>query len=187
MSQFSGSGNFWINATDAATEGAWTTAEGTALPYTHWASGQPDNGSNNEGYAELQTNGWWNDLSATTNRGAVIEFEGGDADGDGLPDGYDALPNDPYNGYELRSSGSDGVFGTADDVLWQLRASFDADKTVSLTVVNGPLVPGRYRFRVLPGVTDALGNALDGNGDGTGGGRLRADVHDRGHAGWRGV
>ena len=163
-------GEFWINATDQVAEGTWLTADGSALPYTHWSGGQPDNGGGVEDYGVLWTNGYWNDLRSTDNRPAVVEFDDGtDTDADGLNDSYDQFPADPYNGYELREAGIDGVFGTSDDTLWTLRASFDGDRGVSLTVLNGPLDPGHYQFRVTPSLTDIMGNSLDGNADGSGG------------------
>ncbi len=62
--------------------------------------------------------------------------------------------------YELRGAGQDALFGTADDVLYTLVPAFDGRETVSLTIVEAPLVPGIYSFTVLPTLTDRLGNGL---------------------------
>jgi hypothetical protein len=35
------SANVWIGANDMATEGTWLWADGSAVTYTHWASGEP--------------------------------------------------------------------------------------------------------------------------------------------------
>lgn len=80
-----------------------------------------------------------------------------------------ALTN-PQN-WELRHSGADGRFGTGDDRLFPLELSADSGaRTVSLATHSGRLPPGTYRFRASSGgLRDAMGAALDGNGDGIAG------------------
>jgi autotransporter-associated beta strand protein len=79
--------------------------------------------------------------------------------------------------YELRSAGPNGTFGDADDVLSPLGPVYtpgpaDSDvSTVSLSIFAAPLPPGKYRLTAGLGLlTDAAGNALDGDGDGLPGG-----------------
>ena len=73
--------------------------------------------------------------------------------------------------FDLREAGPDGVFGTADDVVYSLTPdpAYTTGATVSLDIQGGPLPSGTYRFTATPTLTDRAGNALDGNGDGTGG------------------
>jgi hypothetical protein len=71
----------------------------------------------------------------------------------------------------LSSAGPDGIFGTADDGIMPLTASYqDGDTTVSLTFGMGALPAGNYMLTVRGGyLHDNAGNALDGAGDGTAG------------------
>ena len=74
--------------------------------------------------------------------------------------------------WELRAAGADGSFDTGDDVLYTLSRSASS-RSVSLTVTDGPLQPGSYRFTAFAaGLLDRFGNPLDGNADGTGGDNL---------------
>ena len=71
--------------------------------------------------------------------------------------------------YELRSAGPDNTFNTSDDVLYTLSPSGDS-RSVTLRVTDGPLQPGNYRLTArASGLDDRVGNALDGDADGTGG------------------
>ncbi|MBT9456787.1 MAG: right-handed parallel beta-helix repeat-containing protein, partial [Burkholderiaceae bacterium] len=72
--------------------------------------------------------------------------------------------------YELRSAGADGLFNTADDQLIALKPGYSYPATdLTLQLVNGPLADGLYRLTLAGSLFDTAGNALDGNGDGTGG------------------
>ncbi len=63
--------------------------------------------------------------------------------------------------YELRSTGTDNLYGTSDDVVYVLTPAYPANtKTVSFTVTPNPLQPGQYRFRTLAGLLDANGDAV---------------------------
>ncbi len=84
------------------------------------------------------------------------------------------------------SAGRDGKFGTLDDVPIRLTsATYNATTyTVTLTPVT-PLGPGGlFRLRINrvitpvvgPGVADAAGNLLDGDGDGRAGGMYQTDI-----------
>lgn len=89
--------------------------------------------------------------------------------------------------FELRTDGPDNLFGTADDSVIPLAInSTDAGLTGAayrigtntITIeVAGVLTPDHYQFTArsggVSGLCDPFGVALDGNGDGTAGGRLR--------------
>lgn len=61
-------GRFWMDLSDAASEGLWVSASGRAAPYTEWAPGQPDDAGGAEDCVELRVPGApeertiWNDL-----------------------------------------------------------------------------------------------------------------------------
>lgn len=72
-----------------------------------------------------------------------------------------ARVNDPAT-WELRGAGPDGVFGTADDLLFtvQTRSTYQQGVTLQLAVTDGPLPPGDYRFTATTALTDLFGNAM---------------------------
>ncbi len=71
--------------------------------------------------------------------------------------------------WDLRAAGVDGLFDTADDELYTLSRSVSS-RSVSLTVTDGPLQAGSYRFTArASALLDRFANPLDGNADGTGG------------------
>ena len=165
-----GSSDLWINLTDEAIEGSWKLQDGTAAGYTNWATNEPDSGDAYDYAYIYASNGKWYDGHSTWSKTAVIEFVGdADVDGDQIPDVVDARPTDASNGWEVRSAGADGLFDSADDVLYTVVADYDNASTVSLRVTDGPLAPGKYRFTITASVTDPYGNAIDGNRDGVGG------------------
>lgn len=51
----------WIGASDASSEGTFFWPDGTAVGYTPWGSGQPDDYCSGEDYVHLQRDGTWND------------------------------------------------------------------------------------------------------------------------------
>lgn len=65
----------WIGFTDAASEGNWLWANGDQVTYTNWNGGEPNN-SGNEDYAQMNTNGTWNDAGGGENIRFVCEFSG---------------------------------------------------------------------------------------------------------------
>ncbi len=92
----------WIGFTDQNSEGEWYWSDGSAVDYTNWNPGEPNNANNVEHFAEmLGSNGAWNDLNdagAGFVHLAVIELGGGgggpgdgpgDIDGDGFVGGVD--------------------------------------------------------------------------------------------------
>lgn len=55
----------WLGATDEEQEGVWKWIDGTAMTYTNWNVGEPNNVNGNEHYLETYTSsndGKWNDL-----------------------------------------------------------------------------------------------------------------------------
>ena len=148
------------------------------MTYTNWASGQPYSHSAYDYAYTAGSDGKWYDYATVDSayRG-VIELPGGvDADGDGVPDGLDAYSADPWNAFDLREAGTDGVFDTADDVIYRLTLdpTYTTGLNVGLFIQQGPLPNGHYRFTVNRTVQDRSGNGLDGDGNGTSG-----DVYQR--------
>lgn len=87
----------WVGYTDQASEGTWTTLDGTPMSYLNWAGGEPNNNgqgatccsfpdwlggcsssnsfqcANGEDCAQIYSSGTWNDLPCTRNSVSVIE------------------------------------------------------------------------------------------------------------------
>ncbi len=82
------SNSVWIGASDQAAEGVWRWYAGTTPSaqfwqgggtgynvgdaYTLWQSGEPSNGGGTEHFAYLETDGTWNDVSATASFAKLI-------------------------------------------------------------------------------------------------------------------
>ena len=63
--------------------------------------------------------------------------------------------------YDLRSAGVDGLFDTADDILYALLPTFDGNKTVTFSIDGTiPLQYGVYRFQTSTNLTDSVGGAV---------------------------
>ena len=71
----------------------------------------------------------------------------------------------------LVAAGADSQFDTVDDFQYNIVnvPAFVAGSIVSFAVDGGQAVPGEHRLRLSSTITDAVGNALDGNADGVGG------------------
>eukprot|EP00523_Entomoneis_sp_CCMP467_P020209 CAMPEP_0168860918 /NCGR_PEP_ID=MMETSP0727-20121128/17640_1 /TAXON_ID=265536 /ORGANISM="Amphiprora sp., Strain CCMP467" /LENGTH=944 /DNA_ID=CAMNT_0008915887 /DNA_START=148 /DNA_END=2978 /DNA_ORIENTATION=+ len=72
-------GKYWIGYNDLVTEGQWKWTDGSTSSYVNWKSGQPNNSGGNPGedcaeFLGQNENGWWNDLSCSTNRWAFYQF-----------------------------------------------------------------------------------------------------------------
>ena len=66
--------------------------------------------------------------------------------------------------FDLREAGPDGVFGTADDVIYSLGVDpYTSGLTVGIPILNGPLGNGHYRFTAKATLLDRSGNPLGGN------------------------
>ena len=63
--------------------------------------------------------------------------------------------------YSLLGAGPDGVFGTADDTVYQVApSSYSSGLNNSYSITNGPLQPGIYRFTASTAISDKFANNL---------------------------
>ncbi|MFO1001424.1 MAG: fibrinogen-like YCDxxxxGGGW domain-containing protein [Planctomycetaceae bacterium] len=75
--------------------------------------------------------------------------------------------------YELRRAGADGLLGNTDDPIVTISSVTMSGNTATLNF--GALPEDVYRLTVKDTITDAAGNALDGDGNGASGGNWRKD------------
>ena len=61
----------WLGAADAAAEGDWVWADGTAWTFTDWKAGQPDNANIENCLMKNWRGVQWNDVSCTTGRSGI--------------------------------------------------------------------------------------------------------------------
>jgi hypothetical protein len=182
---FGAYGSLWTGLTDAAIEGDWQWSSGEPVTFTDWADGEPTTSSSQiYDYAYIHTSsGWWYDDTGGSSLRGLIELDASmvDTDGDGRPDVWDPLPTETYNIFDLREAGADGVFDTADDEVKTLRVDplYFSGTTVQLSVEDGPLAEGRYRFTANHLLQDRVGLHLDGNGDGTPGDAFQQEFEVR--------
>jgi hypothetical protein len=73
--------------------------------------------------------------------------------------------------YELRRSGPDGLLGNSDDSIANISSVTMSGNIATLNFAA--LQEDVYRLTVKNTITDAAGNALDGDGNGTAGGNWR--------------
>ena len=166
----------WIGYSDSATEGTYVWADGDASDFTNWGGGYPLGDSvDYYDFAVIDFDGFWYnyDYNLSEHFG-IVEIPSSallDSDADTIPDNLDHQPDDPLNGWDLREAGIDGAFGTADDVLYDVRVSpeYAGGTVVSLVVGDGPLDEGDYQLTITSSLVDVVGNPLDGDGNGTGG------------------
>ena len=164
----------WIGLSDAAVEESFAWSDGTALGTTHWGKDQPYYlyGGDDYDYVHMTGYGLWYTNQAGATHKSVIEIDAPvDADGDKVPDVVDVWAGDGANAWDLREAGADGAFGTGDDVVYtlELASAYASGLAVGLRITDGPLGDGHYRLTANSRLADRVGNALDGNGDGTGG------------------
>ncbi len=165
-------GNAWLGLNDATAEGIWVYTDSSAVSYTNWASSEPYyQWDGNYDYAYMNGSGQWGATYGSNSMRGLIELSGNDSDNDGMPDALDPYPTDSRNAWDLREAGADGVFDTVDDIIHRvlLNGTYDNGTTVNLLIEDGSLGAGSYRFTANATLTDIVGNALDGNGDGTAG------------------
>jgi len=161
VNTFGSYGYFWIGLNDESKENTWTWSSGDALVYSNWDNGQP--GGTTYDYAFLRNdNSKWSTRQVNySSYYGVIEITGTDTDGDGIPDSLDPYPNDPYNGFDLRTAGKDGLFDTSDDEIYHIAINnYSTGESLSASVTDGPLQPGYYRFTVTKSLKDVFGNSL---------------------------
>jgi len=65
----------WIGFSDAATEGAFRWENGRSFSYTNWNTGEPNDAGGVEDYAEMFSNGMWNDAGSGSSRRYWIEVD----------------------------------------------------------------------------------------------------------------
>ena len=93
--------------------------------------------------------------------------------------GFDQIMDPPSvnNGsnFDLTNAGTDGIFGTADDIAYNLTHptyKIGTNRT-QFNITNGPLVAGDYEFTVFSGgVQNPFFTALDGDGNSLSGGNF---------------
>jgi len=64
----------YIGLSDADSQGNYTWCDGSALEYTNWYPGQPNNYNNNQDYCEMLSNGQWNDQYNTKPLEFIMEI-----------------------------------------------------------------------------------------------------------------
>jgi Ca2+-binding RTX toxin-like protein/methionine-rich copper-binding protein CopC len=65
----------WIGLNDIQKEGDWVWADGSAITYTNWSYGEPnDQGSEDFGSISANSAGMWNDLSVYSQLYGIIEY-----------------------------------------------------------------------------------------------------------------
>ncbi|HTI68675.1 MAG TPA: FG-GAP-like repeat-containing protein, partial [Candidatus Limnocylindria bacterium] len=155
-------GDLWIGLRYASGGAGFAWSSGIPFSYSNWNGGEPNNAGTFESAAEMVGGGGWVDIDASPARYGVIEIASStDTDGDGLVNAIDPYPNDPLNAFDLRAAGPDGNFDTGDDVVYRIVAgSYAGGLTARFSVVDGPLQPGNYRFKVTTALRDRLGNTL---------------------------
>ena len=73
--------------------------------------------------------------------------------------------------FELRNAGVDDIFGTADDTVYTLNTNpyLIGTNQLDFNIAEGPLNYGHYKLTIAATAKNPFMDALDGNGDGTGG------------------
>ncbi|MBE6632718.1 MAG: hypothetical protein E7620_00080 [Ruminococcaceae bacterium] len=70
-----GIANAIFGATDRYQEGTWCWTDGRVIGYSNWNSGEPNNSSNAEHYAEVYATGGWNDVQGSGRAAFVCEWD----------------------------------------------------------------------------------------------------------------
>jgi hypothetical protein len=76
LRQTFGTQRLWIGIDDYGEEGTWVWADGTAVSYTNWASGEPNNGGNYDGGYMTGSSSSWYDGHYTWSYRGIIELPG---------------------------------------------------------------------------------------------------------------
>ena len=136
-----GTSDLWIGMNDLDEEGTWGWSSGDPITYTNWYGNEPNSGDGYDcGYIHYG-NGQWYDGHTSWSYAGVVEIDSiVDTDADGTPDVVDSHPSDGVNGYDLREAGSDGLFDTADDDVYDLRVSptYSGGTTIDFASLRRP-------------------------------------------------
>ena len=159
------SGNAWIGATDANTEGEWEWVTGEPWgEFVKWMNNRPSTTpGNNDDYVSCYGNSWW-DIPNTYRRHYVLEKLVptdpivADTDGDGLSDGWEEL-----YGYDplVADSTSSDADGDGLDLLSE--AQHNTDPNASDSDADGLSDGAELALGTQPNQPDSDG---DGLGDG---------------------
>ncbi len=169
----------WIGANDEASEGAWVWSDGSGQfwqgasggssvrgQFSRWNSGEPNNASGSEHYAEIiRGTGGWNDLSSTHTRTAyVVKFTPNTAttaDFDGADDTFTLTQYGDAPAADIRNDDATSNYlrllhgvGNQQNV-----AAFDRTAPGSYGRITAA-----FDFRLDPGA-DGMGFALLNTGD----------------------
>src|SRR5690606_24568776 len=68
-------GEFWIGFTDEANEGEFEWGDGSAVTFTNWGDGEPNDSNGNEDCTEVTETGSCNDLACDAERAYVCWLE----------------------------------------------------------------------------------------------------------------
>ncbi|MEI6651370.1 MAG: FG-GAP-like repeat-containing protein [Chlorobiaceae bacterium] len=66
--------SIWIGLNDIQKEGEWVWVDGSAITYTNWSYGEPDNFAGNEDIVYLDSSAMWNDTGAGSSFYGIIEY-----------------------------------------------------------------------------------------------------------------
>lgn len=147
----------WLGASDAALEGNWSWTDGSAVGFTNWAPGEPNDTDGSQNYLAMATDGTWTDETAgQTLSGFVVEWN---TDPNAPPE--TTVPTPPSNLVASYAAGTGVVLSWNDrssdeagfhvermpaGFAFSLRKSTDADVA---TWTDYVLVPSQtYTYRV---------------------------------------
>ena len=68
-----GSTGAWLGLTDFLDEGVFSWVDGTAVGFTNWRGGQPNNINNNQHCVWLRTDGDWDDVTCKRSEAYICQ------------------------------------------------------------------------------------------------------------------
>ena len=66
--------DIWIGISDKQTEGTWRDVDGNVVPYSNWASGQP-NGGSSDNCVIMKVDGLWDDVACVESHPFLLTAE----------------------------------------------------------------------------------------------------------------
>jgi len=66
--------DIWIGISDKQTEGTWRDVDGNVVPYSNWASGQP-NGGSSDNCVIMKGDGLWDDVACVESHPFLLTAE----------------------------------------------------------------------------------------------------------------